>query len=51
MKKKARSKAKPLEILCELRAKLHDIDQKLDHLIRNLRRFNQIHFDSVDESV
>jgi len=27
-----------LAILEQIRAKLHDLDQKLDHLIRNLRR-------------
>ena len=27
-----------LGILEQMRAKLHDLDQKLDHLIRNLRR-------------
>lgn len=38
------------EIVKEFRNKLKDIDQKIDHLIRNLRRFNHSHFDSHDES-
>jgi hypothetical protein len=49
--RKAASNAVSLELLKEIESKLTDIDQKLDHFIRNLRRFNHSHFNSVDESV
>ncbi len=49
-KKKKAAVANPLlEQVGELKTKLRDIDQKLDHLIKNLRRFNHGHCNFNDE--
>lgn len=33
-----------LTLACEVRAKLHEIDQKLEHLIRSHRHFYSLHY-------
>ncbi len=33
-----------LAVLCELRARLHEIDQKIEHLIRSHRHFYSLHY-------
>jgi hypothetical protein len=38
-----RSEEAAIELIEEIKCKLHDLDQKLDYLIKNLRRFNSRH--------
>ncbi len=33
-----------LSVLCELRTRLREIDQKLEHLIRSHRHFYSLHY-------
>jgi hypothetical protein len=47
VRKRAKYPCRPQEIIQlarELRVKLHEIDQKLEHLIRSQRHFYSLHY-------
>jgi hypothetical protein len=43
-KRKTRSDKEFCSLIRELRVQLHDIDQKLEHLIRSHRHFYSLHY-------